>query len=132
MSLYDRVAGVADNAAGSIDESIGRQFDDTEGGGLIDGFQSFNRAGTSQSTRDLAEATKGDVGPNNQFDNTAIDNQFDDTPGGGVADTATDTVLNIGPDWLDEAATIGVVVLIVGVLLYLARPLLEIGAATVE
>lgn len=36
MSLYDRVAGALDHAAGSVDESIGRQFDDEEGGGFVD------------------------------------------------------------------------------------------------
>jgi hypothetical protein len=36
MGLYDSIAGAADHAAGSIDESIGRQFDDTEGGGFAD------------------------------------------------------------------------------------------------
>ena len=36
---YDSVAGAGDFLAGDIDESIARQFDDAEGGGLIDGFQ---------------------------------------------------------------------------------------------
>jgi hypothetical protein len=41
MGLYDTVAGYADHATGSVDESIGRQFDDQEGGGLGDQAQDF-------------------------------------------------------------------------------------------
>jgi hypothetical protein len=111
------------------DTAIDNQFDDDPGGGIFD---------PSESTRELAEATEGDVGPDNQFDNTAVDNQFDDEPGGGFADTATDSAadaaaeardvaFNIGPDWLDEAAIVGVVVLTLGALLWLARPLLGIA-----
>lgn len=33
---YDAVAGTADHLAGSTDEAVGRQFDDTEGGGFAD------------------------------------------------------------------------------------------------
>ena len=33
---WDAVAGVGDHAAGSVDESIGRQFDSRPGGGLVD------------------------------------------------------------------------------------------------
>lgn len=33
---YDAVAGVADHAAGSTDEAVGRQFDDEQGGGFAD------------------------------------------------------------------------------------------------
>jgi hypothetical protein len=33
---WDAVAGVGDHATGSVDESIGRQFDDTPGGGFIE------------------------------------------------------------------------------------------------
>lgn len=114
---------------GDLRQSVENQFDNTPGGGIFD---------PSESTRELAEATEGDVGPDNQFDNTAVDNQFDDEPGGGFADTATDAAadtasnvrdvaFNIGPDWLDEVAIVGVVVVALGALLWLARPLLGIA-----
>lgn len=33
---YNKVAGVTDHLAGSTDEAVGRQFDDTKGGGFTD------------------------------------------------------------------------------------------------
>ncbi|WP_121822868.1 hypothetical protein [Halostella salina] len=41
---YDGVAGVGDHLAGSVDESIGRQFDDEEGGGFGDFFTGDERS----------------------------------------------------------------------------------------
>lgn len=35
-SWVDDIAGAADHAAGSVDESIGRHFDDEEGGGFVE------------------------------------------------------------------------------------------------
>lgn len=47
MGMYDDVAGVADHAAGSVDESVGRQFDDEEGGGVADLAGKFVTPGQS-------------------------------------------------------------------------------------
>lgn len=37
--IFDDVAGGLDHLAGSTDEALGRTFDDSKGGGLLDGFQ---------------------------------------------------------------------------------------------
>ena len=62
---YQTAAGVADHAAGSVDESVARATDDEPGGGLVDGA-----AGT-------LDHLSGSV-------DEAIGRQFDDTPGGGL------------------------------------------------
>jgi len=41
---YDGVAGAADHAAGSVDESVARQFDDEDGGGFGDFFTADERS----------------------------------------------------------------------------------------
>jgi len=46
--------------------------------------------------------------------------------GSNTVDTVSDTVLNLGPDWLDEAFIILLVLVVMGVVLYLTRPLLGI------
>lgn len=108
------------------------QFDDEPGGGLFD---------PGEGTYELDEATQGDVGPDNPFDGTVIDNQFDDDPGGGFTDgdtyreaasEARDIAFNIGPDWLDEAALIVLPLILVGAVLWLARPLLTVLAGVSE
>jgi hypothetical protein len=52
--------------------------------------------------------------------------------GSDTINTVSDTVLNIGPDWLDEAVIIGLVTVVIGVLLFLARPLLTIIAGVTD
>jgi uncharacterized protein YjbJ (UPF0337 family) len=118
MGIVDTITGAADNAAGSVDESIGRQFDDTPGGGLIDGYQSY--AGEVYDP-----VTDG-----------AVTRQFDDTPGGGLVDGAQQTAgdaadaaadaagdaTDLLPDWAGPVA----IVAVVAVVLIAARPLLGI------
>jgi hypothetical protein len=54
-----------------------------------------------------------------------------DSVTGDAADAASDAAeraRNIGPDWLDEAVTVGLAVVVVGAALFLLRPVLSIGA----
>lgn len=69
MGLYDMVAGVGDHMAGSIDESVGRQFDNEQGGGIFD----------TDTYTGWADHAAGSV-------DESIGRQFDDTEGGGFAD----------------------------------------------
>lgn len=48
-----------------------------------------------------------------------------------AVEDAVETGRNLGPDWLDEATGVAVVLLVVGAILWLARPLLTIGAEVV-
>jgi len=56
--LVDDVAGAADHLAGSIDESVGRQFDDEEGGGFVD----FSQSNGDQTDQDETGTTNNDSG----------------------------------------------------------------------
>jgi len=58
-----------------------------------------------------------------------------DSVAADAADAATDAAeraRNIGPDWLDELVTVGLAVVVVGVVLFLARPLLTIVAGVTD
>ncbi|WP_436929078.1 hypothetical protein [Halosimplex halobium] len=68
--LLDGIASTADHLAGSTDEAIGRQFDDTPGGGVADGVVSTYDGFASGVER-------------------ASKRQFDDEPGGGALDLDT-------------------------------------------
>jgi hypothetical protein len=113
-------------ATGPLLEQWRNQWDDTPGGGLFD---------PSESTEQLDEAIAGDADEDNPYQDTIADDigdQFDDTPGGGPVDEAREWAFNLGPDWLDEA-TIGVVIVVaIGALLWLARPLLTIASGVAE
>lgn len=111
---------------GPIVEQVRKQFDDTEGGGIFD---------PPESQYQLNAALSGNADESNPYSDTLagdIGRQFDDKPGGGVADQAADRALNLGPDWLDEAVIIGLVTVVIGVLLFLARPLLTIIAGVTD
>lgn len=47
-------------------------------------------------------------------------------------ESLTEGLLNIGPDWLDEATGVVVVLVVIGAVLWLVRPLLELLVALVE
>lgn len=152
MGLYDDIAGAADHLAGSTDEAFARQFDDEEGGGIIEGISPeqatdinpFDESivdevfgGTTSAERD------GDphAGQTGLVEDTldSIPRQFDDTAGGGFADElleqagdAVDEARNVGPEWLDELSVLVVVLLVVGAALWLVRPLLELGTAVAD
>lgn len=74
--VWDQIAGTADHLAGSTDEAFARTFDDTPGGGLIDGY--IQTAGGTALSAPLADAV----------DDESVARQFDDEPGGGAADVA--------------------------------------------
>lgn len=115
---YDAVAGTADHLAGSTDEAFSRQFDSVPGGGLYDGL-----AGTADH---LAGST-----------DEAFARQFDDVPGGGFADYDTwagiaDHAAGSTDEWVGQrtgALKLATYALVAVVVLYLARPLFQIGAA---
>ena len=143
---YDTVAGVADAAALNVDESIGRQFDNTPGGGFADITESGDRASVD---------TDGD-GQADEYNNrylqgdsvrTAYDMLFSY---GGTLNGEGDTADVFGPAlWGDEGSVADTVVDVEGeehgagetkttvlmyavvavVVLYLLAPLLELGAA---
>jgi len=105
---------------GPFIEQIEKQFDDTEGGGLFD---------PPEDQYQLDAALSGNADESNPYSDTLagdIGRQFDNKPGGGVADQAANKALNLGPDWLDEAFIILLVLVVMGVVLYLTRPLLGI------
>lgn len=56
MGVWSGVAGALDHAAGSVDEAVGRQFDDTQGGGVSDEFGAVvdpTQGGSGQTERDI-------------------------------------------------------------------------------
>jgi len=66
----------------------------------------------------------------------------DDSAGTGAYDPTTtgtndfgdvlDAARNLGPDWLDEVTVVAVVLLVIGALLWLARPILSIIAGVAD
>jgi len=54
----------------------------------------------------------------------AVEGSVDNEPGGGIVEG----LLNVGPDWLDEATAVAVPIVVVLALLWLARPLLTVVA----
>ncbi|QCC47442.1 hypothetical protein [Halobellus limi] len=128
---YDTVAGAADHAAGSVDESIGRQFDDETGGGFFDV--------APEGSGGAAVDTDGDGEPeefNNRFLRGPVRTVYDATfDYEGTLNGEEDTVDLIGPTTGDVATgetgwqfKAVVVLVAVGAFLYLARPLLTILA----
>lgn len=115
--------GFFDHVAGSIDEAHARQFDDEQGGGIADYDTWAGVADHAAGSTDEATAR-----------------QFDGEQGGGVADYDTwagvaDHAAGSTDEWVGQnsmmiQAVIGLV--LVMVLLYLARPLLEGFAASQE
>jgi len=98
VNLIDGVTGAADHLAGSVDESVSRQFDDEQGGGTFDfggGGGSGNSGGSGQYSGDSnGVATFGD-GSNRWLDGTvetisnpvdALTNPYDTAA--GAADAA--------------------------------------------
>ncbi|AUV82064.1 hypothetical protein C2R22_10730 [Salinigranum rubrum] len=140
---YGAVAGVADHATGSVDESIGRQFDDTPGGGFFEAgpntddetesVAGFDPWGDSQSNPLL------EVGPAR----TAYDVVFSyDETLNGQEDTAdvlgptvggvVDAVVTVDGEEVGSEERKGrTFLLLVGaaIALYLLAPLFEVVAA---
>lgn len=114
MGVWSTLAGAADHAAGSFDESIGRQFDDEQGGGFADtdtwvdnqdqgpvgdGFEGLAKTFASPFVEDraldqVAEGGLVSVDPD-QTTNApgwlvaTAGETFDDDPGGGYTDPST-------------------------------------------
>jgi len=134
MGVWNTIAGTADHLAGSTDEAFARQFDDTAGGGFSAGFgEELGSSRTSFLTglgqyaglvpRGTAEQRQNAAGPGVQPGGT-------DLWGGGSVnpDGSTDPPdggLGLGV----TAALVGVFALVV---LWLVRPLLEIGAEVAD
>jgi len=76
------LAAVGDAAAGNIDESIGRQFDDKKGGGFAD--EAANIVG-DVSPVDIDKTLDNAAGKVDE----AVGRQFDDEKGGGIVDQDT-------------------------------------------
>lgn len=147
--VYDGVAGVADHAAGSVDESIGRQFDDQPGGGFADVTNSGDRAAVDTDGDGTADEyhnryLQGDLARSAydtimQYDGTlngSSDSNDVIGPGlwgseGSAADVAVDTE---GEEHgaAETKTTLLLYGVIAAVFLYLLAPLLEIGAAVAE
>jgi len=114
-SLWNQVAGVGDHLAGSTDESIGRQFDNTPGGGFAD-YNTYAGVGDH-----LAGST-----------DESIARQFDDIPGGGFADTTANSfwsgAAGLG-DWVagDTDETVGRATSLVPVLMVVGLVVALIG-----
>ena len=102
MGLIEDATGALDHAAASFDESIGRQFDDEQGGGFGDETMSLldptDRASeqTEQDVGTLFEyGPAGAVAPGAQLltigtdIDESIGRQFDTEEGGGAADVAS-------------------------------------------
>jgi hypothetical protein len=56
VGVWSGITGALDHAAGSTDEAIGRQFDDTEGGGFADEFGAVvdpTQGASGQTERDV-------------------------------------------------------------------------------
>lgn len=85
----DTVTGIADHAAGSVDESVGRQFDDQEGGGFAD-----EAASTGAGFLDWAA---GDVDEFVGRQTSGVRRQFDSEQGGGVVDDFVPSPADVVP-----------------------------------
>jgi hypothetical protein len=129
VGIYDGVAGFFDAAAGSTDEAVGRQFDDTPGGGLRAGFG--EELGSSRASfltgagqyvglvpRGTAEQRQQAAGPGVQEEGTNV--------WGGGSVNADGSTNPLGGDTAKFQAIAAVVA--VGVLLWLLRPVLSIVA----
>lgn len=120
---------------GGIMRSIYRQFDDVEGGGFADSdtYLPGSSPGGSTDVPDdpsWSDPAVSDSWPGQFFG--PIDRQFDDTQGGGFLDVTVDRATNVGPSWLDEVTILVVVMIVLGVALWLIRPLLEIVAGVTD
>jgi len=61
--VWGAIAGAADHAAGSVDESIGRQFDDTKGGGFAD----LSETGDSNQDEEPTSQTASETDDGGQY-----------------------------------------------------------------
>ncbi|WP_435348996.1 hypothetical protein [Haloarchaeobius sp. HRN-SO-5] len=99
---YDAVAGTADHLAGSTDEAVARTFDDTEGGGILDG--------TTETAGDVYDTIAGTADHLAGSTDEAFHRQFDDTPGGGlfdeIAGAGEDAANRAGPALVDMAGAL--------------------------
>ncbi|RDZ65879.1 hypothetical protein C5B90_05885 [Haloferax sp. Atlit-12N] len=137
MSILGSVAGGLDHLAGSVDESIGRQFDDEPGGGFAD-------VGRTGETNDSETDTYNNRYLRGDFARSLYDTVTDYD---GTLNGQEDTVDLLGPGlWGSEGSAVDVVVerdgeehgtaemktklllafLAALVVLYLVAPLLEL------
>lgn len=136
MALFSGVADLLDTAGGSVDESIGRQFDSDPGGGTFDG---------------RSEAWEPSDGMGNRWLRGETARRWYDTVMGydGTLNGSTDTVDLLGPTaWGMEGSVADVLadrqgeqhgasetktklllwLLVFAVGLYLLAPILQLGA----
>lgn len=144
--VYDGVAGVADHAAGSVDESIGRQFDDSPGGGFADITESGDRASVDSDGDGFVDTynnryLQGDgarllYDTLFEYDGT-LNGESDSAdvfgPGlwgseGSIGDVAVD-VDGEEHSPAETKTTWMLYAVVAAVFLYLLAPLLEVGAA---
>lgn len=133
--------GVSDDPSFDTNASAGG----TIAGGLLDGDPDAGNVPEDEETGANDGSTRwtdhlpgsGGSNGNPQDDITEPDWNGDGSPGGALADNpalnnAENALRNLGPSWLDEATALAIPVLLIGALLWLARPLLEIGANVTE
>lgn len=125
MGFLDDAAGGLDHLAGSTDEAFARQFDDEEGGGIVDGtVETAQDVATNDAVEAAAQTTLTPVlGPfamlaheenrvvaDHMAGSTdeSVARQFDADPGGGFADedtweSAAEDAQNVADDAADFA-----------------------------
>ncbi|WP_049907493.1 hypothetical protein [Haloferax elongans] len=142
MNVIDTVTGGLDHLAGSVDESIARQFDDEPGGGFAD-------MGRTGETNDPETDTYHNRYLRGEFVRTVYDTMMDYD---GTLNGREDSVDVFGPSlWGSEGSVVDVVVeregethgaaetktklllVVVGslVVLYLVAPLVQLGLTVV-
>lgn len=95
---------------------------------------------TDDPNIDLGSGVESDEtgGPTTLYEDTALEpsplaksfpRQFDREPGGGFADETVRQARNIGPDWLDEVVSGGLILLLIIGLLILLRPFASAAGA---
>jgi len=113
MSILDDAADAVTNIdpPGGIDEAARRQFDNEPGGGFIDGYQEYATGVYSPATNAASETAENAA--------ESVSN---------TVDNASDVL----PDWLPIAGGVILVVVTLGALLFLARPLLMTASNVTE
>lgn len=158
---YDAVAGAADKATLNVDESVGRQFDNTPGGGLADQAQDFaivtdrrsqddfvftglpRKVGDTLWAYDNAEGWQTDTVDSPGAALWGTDTSFVEDPAAAVSRTVGDTLTfatgnwnwdqnNNQPQGASKAGKWIWWALVAGVVLWLVRPLLELSSTAAE
>lgn len=156
MKLYDRLAGVGDHLAGNVDESVGRQFDEQEGGGFGDQIADFPVmreenddfvvTGAPKTAVDYVWAYDDTIGgqytDSRDLPGAAVfgtEDSFASDPAAAIERTVNDTITFAMGEWDykqegNERQNEGrgkwpIYLLVAGVALYLLAPVLNLIAA---